>query len=727
MPTSPMKLLAFRVTNFRSVHDSGWVDADDVTALIGTNESGKTNLLAPLWKLNPAKEGDINLLADAPRKDYNSYRQMKGKPTFISARFELPEALTGDIATKTGVRAEHVRIVEISRDFDGKYAIHFPEASNSDVAASPADLSGLFKAATTEIEASSASGKADEALKKDLLTKLAEASALLPQLGDPIAADGITKLQAIVNNSVMAEAPARSAVAPRFGQVIDSLTAHAARLSKEGPNDSKEVFKLIMDSMPVFVYYSTYGNLDSEIYLPHVIADLKRQDLTGKAEARARTLRVLFDFVHLKPEEILELGKDWNDQQGKPSEVQIQALNAKKKERSVLLQSAGTELTTKFRDWWKQGVYRIRFEADGNHFRIWVSDDQRPEEIELEGRSTGLQWFLSFYLVFLVESKAAHNGAILLLDEPGHSLHPLAQRDLSAFFDSLATSNQLLYTTHSPFLVDADHLDRVRNVYVDEGGHTVASANLRAGQAAAQSKSAYAVHAALGLSVCDTLFQGCRVIVVEGPSDQLYMSAIKTNLVGGGQFKPTRELLFVPASGAKAIKTVASILGGKDEDLPTVLCDGDEAGIVLARNLKEVMYKDLPDRVLTASSFVGTPSAEVEDLVPRPLIVPILDRYLKGPVDQPFVPLEEAPLIPQAKAYAGKHGITLNEGWKVDVARLVKARLAAMPATDPALNGSQAVWLKLFSHLSGEGMLDSDGNTSKTKPQGVVASRQGVS
>ncbi len=54
-----MKLLQFRVTNFRSVADSGWIAADDVTALIGTNESGKTNLLLPLWKLHPAKDGEI--------------------------------------------------------------------------------------------------------------------------------------------------------------------------------------------------------------------------------------------------------------------------------------------------------------------------------------------------------------------------------------------------------------------------------------------------------------------------------------------------------------------------------------------------------------------------------------------------------------------------------------------------------------------------------------------
>jgi predicted ATP-dependent endonuclease of OLD family len=100
----------------------------------------------------------------------------------------------------------------------------------------------------------------------------------------------------------------------------------------------------------------------------------------------------------------------------------------------------------------EQGEHR--FEADADHFRIWVSDDQRPVEVELEGRSTGLQWFLSFYLVFLVGRRDTHAGAILLLDEPGTSLHPLAQKDLSAFFDGLSRRNQRVYTTHSPFVID---------------------------------------------------------------------------------------------------------------------------------------------------------------------------------------------------------------------------------------------------------------------------------
>jgi ABC-type branched-subunit amino acid transport system ATPase component len=76
-----MILKKFRVTEFRSVQDSGWIDVEDITALIGTNESGKTNILLPLWKLNPADEGAINLQDDLPREKYHEYRSASPMPT----------------------------------------------------------------------------------------------------------------------------------------------------------------------------------------------------------------------------------------------------------------------------------------------------------------------------------------------------------------------------------------------------------------------------------------------------------------------------------------------------------------------------------------------------------------------------------------------------------------------------------------------------------------------
>jgi predicted ATP-dependent endonuclease of OLD family len=178
----------------------------------------------------------------------------------------------------------------------------------------------------------------------------------------------------------------------------------------------------------------------------------------------------------------------------------------------------------------------------------------------LENRSTGLQWFLSFYLVFLVESTETHKDAILLLDEAGLSLHAIAQQDLSKFFESLSLTNQIIYTTHSPFLVDSDHLDRVKAVYVDAQGATKVSADLRASERnPAQSQSIYPVHAALGLSVSTILLQGCQSIIVEGTSDQFYLSAIKNYLISKGSITPKRELLFVPAGGVKGITIMVPV------------------------------------------------------------------------------------------------------------------------------------------------------------------------
>ena len=84
-------------------------------------------------------------------------------------------------------------------------------------------------------------------------------------------------------------------------------------------------------------------------------------------------------------------------------------------------------MTDRFSNWWEQRRHRFRYDFQGEYFRIWVSDDLDPSDIELDQRSMGLQYFFSFYLVFLVESEGAHENCILLLDEPGLHLHGTAQ------------------------------------------------------------------------------------------------------------------------------------------------------------------------------------------------------------------------------------------------------------------------------------------------------------
>jgi len=692
-----MKLLRFRVTNFRSVEDSGWIETDDVTAFIGTNESGKTNILLPLWKLNPAKEGEIVATADYPRKHYNDFRNLDEKPVFIEAVFDVGEELVQELATMTGSSVDEVRETTVSRCYDGTYSVGFPKAAPQRTIKRER-LGSVMSKAVEEISAMPPM-KTEEALKTEILKITAAAEAQIKTHQD-IDDQQLKVVRAFLGKISFDGTPKSSSIAPRFQRLLDEIKALEQEVSQPHPEDFSEARALVKNKLPKFVYYSNYGNLDSEIYLPYVIENIKREDIGAKEGAKARTLKVLFEFVKLKPEEILELGQELKPgpNQAKLTQPQIDQMAEQKKERSILLQSASADLTQKFRDWWKRGDYRFRFEADGNHFRIWVSDDKRPEEIELEGRSTGLQWFLSFYLVFLVERADAHADSILLLDEPGLSLHPHAQEDLSAFFDGLAKTNQLLYTSHSPFLIVADRLDRARKVYVDQNGTSKVTADLGSVEGDSEKRGAgYTVFAALGLSVAESYLVGCTAVIVEGPSDQYYLSAIKNLLIASGKLKPVRELVFPPAGGTKGVKAVVSILGGRDEKLPVVLVDSDAHGKAAAQALRSGLYASEPNLILDVQSFTKMPNSEIEDLLPTALIIAVLDRWQRG-ANTPFADkyVTGKPIVPQIEAWAQHQGIELAKpGWKVELAKQVKERLLKGGLT-PIPENTVKQWEELF-------------------------------
>ena len=672
-----MKLTRFKVTNFRSVDDSDWIEVDDVTALIGVNESGKTNLLLPLWKLNPARDGEIQQTSDFPKKMFGEIRAKPADYPFVTAEFTT-DGVTDRIARMAGVTLDVVRIVQVTRFFDGHYHVTFPEYKLETAVATQWVKEQL--SSTAEKVGRASVLRQEVNIQQPLIDGISQAAARF--FHEEMSSEELSGLCDQIE-ALLPDKPAKtSKIVPVVEQLLEVLETRIQRINTPNPGDKGDVAGIVISSIPKFVYYSNYGNLDSEIYLPHVVENLKRNDLGAKEAAKARTLRVLFSFVDLEAEEILQLGKDFhdeNDPSREPTEEEIERINEAKQTRSILLQSAGSKLTEKFREWWRQGDYRFRFEADGNHFRIWVSDVLRSTEVELENRSSGLQWFLSFYLVFLVESSDQHENATLLLDEPGLSLHPLAQRDLSAFFESLSKSNPIIYTSHSPFLVDADRLERARKVYVAENGTTKATPDLRHSEDhSTQAGAAYAVYSALNLSVAESLLLGCQPIIVEGTSDQLYLTAIKALLVSGGKITPGRELVFPPSGGAKTARTVASILTGRDENLPMVLFDADDRGKQMAKSLKDNLYADQQDRVLSVGDFVAYDNAEIEDLFPFEILAEEMDRMER----QPETRLAEIirpghPFVGQVEAWADDQSITLRKFWKVELAKRIKHQALA--------------------------------------------------
>jgi ABC-type cobalamin/Fe3+-siderophores transport system ATPase subunit len=187
-----MKLKRFRVKKFRSVRDSGWIDADDVTALIGTNESGKTNLLIPLWKLNPAKNGEIKPLADYPRREYHEIRAQKSKPVFVEAEFWVPDDIAEELVKLTGTSKKDVSIALVTREFDGTRRIGFPAAAPQRTVATT-EVKDILMKAKDEISAASSANVAEEEIKKNMVEAITSTLTSLDAAGDTLDQTGLAE------------------------------------------------------------------------------------------------------------------------------------------------------------------------------------------------------------------------------------------------------------------------------------------------------------------------------------------------------------------------------------------------------------------------------------------------------------------------------------------------------------------------------------------------------
>jgi len=317
--------------------------------------------------LNPAREGEIRPTSDYPKGYFGAVREDPGAYDFILAEFALPEKMVAKLASMTGLTSEVLDVVRVGRDYKNTTLVRFPKYLPIGEIDSK-ELMTQLVAARGEIAGMTVLQKEATTLHPALLATIDEATEGLKskEMQGPA---GVAAIVARLSASVPEATAPTSTIVPRMKRLIEEFQAITVRLDKPSPHLVEGVHKLVWDSVPRFVFYSNYGNLDSEIYLPHVVDNLKREDLGAKEAAKARTLRVLFKFVRLEPEEILELGRDFREKR-EPTDDEIVEIADKKRERTILLNSAGTELTKKFREWWKQGDYTFDFQADGDHFRI---------------------------------------------------------------------------------------------------------------------------------------------------------------------------------------------------------------------------------------------------------------------------------------------------------------------------------------------------------------------
>jgi hypothetical protein len=596
-----MRLSAFRVRNYKVIDDTGWIAVDgNVTAFVGRNESGKTAVLRALWKSRNVAAVKFDKLIDYPRERYAKER--KGSQEVTSLRFDLlpaeSESLSAQFPAELNAKP---RVATLTTYYVGE------DNTRSEVLFE-GDIENLCRIPS------------DDAKRVVQLVS----DALKPQDPDSVISNAATTALAQINdqdqlwseNTGNTLAAFEAAVSGWAGAdenrrflSADERQECAKVLAKARQGDpSAKPRQWILDNLPIFIYFDDYGQLDTRIFLP---AYLGRA--TASPDVRTRTQSALFAWSGLDPAEVLDLG---HPRAAGESEEQVQR---RKDKRRILLESASFSLTGDWIDWWTEKRHRLHFDADGEDLVLNVSDEHNQFPIPFEERSHGLQWFFSFYLVFLVESQHAHKGAILLLDEPGLHIHPSLQAKLLDLFDRISKTNQLLYSTHLPFLVDGDHLERVRTVYLagKDLKKTTVSEDLRAG---GDRDTLFPLQAAIGYSIAQTLFLGKRSLIVEGLTDYWLLKAMDNCLaVERNGVRLHEDTVIIPAGGTSKMMPLASIMlstsgvGGRSM---LILLDSDTEGGQAAKRFEHDLFSD-NSRILMLGAATGLTTATIEDLIPR--------------------------------------------------------------------------------------------------------------
>lgn len=641
-----MKLIAFRVQNYKKVQDSGWVTVRDLTAFVGKNEAGKSALFRGLSKLNPSDGEKYDGLKEFPRRRYTDEFKNQDWPV-ASAKFQLDENERQELAHIAPALVQVTHCVCTGHYSWGLTVEFDPSPSVSPLTRSEfltclEDLEGTIR----NLTAAEGKGDALSQIKSGLLQAMEHITS--QQRSRP----GDEKIPSAEVNKLI-NAIAQQSNEQWQKEILASVRQRAEEMlerakSEEQINQSKE---WVANNLPKFIYFDRYDVIDSAVHLPTFVQQLN----SNPPAPKVRTTRCLFEHVGLDIKHLASLG------QHQPGQGQNDQVRRYVDERAIHFSSASSAMTAKFQDWWEQRRHNFRYQADGDYFRIWVSDDLDPSEIELDQRSLGMQYFFSFYTVFLVEAQGAHQKAILLLDEPGLHMHGTAQAKIVKFLEKLSLENQTLYTTHSPFMIDADHLERVRIVFEAEDGTTKVSEDVWP-----RDKDAlFPLQAGLGYQLVQSLFIGKRQLIVEGLTDYWLLKCFHQVLQAKGEPALRNDVVIVPSAGVNKLLPLASMLIGHGVQV-VALVDGDAPGRREGKKLVENLFAGNTGSCLFIGDFVKDKEAELEDIFPEETYLAAVKEAFK--LDDLAFSQEEksiSGLVNKVKALFERKGYGPFEKWKV--------------------------------------------------------------
>lgn len=648
-----LTLIRVQVWKYKSIEDSTPVAlADHVTVLVGKNESGKTAFLEALHKAMPLDAIEYDYVADYPRKDLVRYRpqhESKNYQKTVELTFRIEKALADKINKEVFAGVE---IVAADTTFTRDTTI----ANTSSIG---------FQIDQSAVLAALQKALGDLEHKDEVF---AGARAL---------ADVLTKIEGLS--------------LPADSKLATFATQWRGRAIKDTSWDLVKGFiwqAYISPALPKFLYFDDYKLLEGKINLP----SLQQREAANQLTDADETAQGLLQLAGTTLQELM-------------SDEGYETAKAK-------LEAIGLNITQKVFEFWKQNQdldveFDLKSDAkdvapynNGVNLYIRIKNRRHGVTVPFGQRSKGFIWFFSFLVWFdAVQSRAATKDAlVLLLDEPGLNLHALAQADFLAYIRELSEQHQIVYTTHSPFMVDGARLEDVRVVEdrVKEG--TKITADL----AGSSDESLFPLQAALGYSIAQNLFIAKKNILIEGPADLILLQHMGALLEAGGK-QGLGDAILVPVGGLDKLATFVALLGSNKLKL-VVLHD---RAATPHQKLEDLVRQKLIERkrVLDFSMFLEPQAgeADIEDLLPADAYIAAFNQAYAKELNGVMLTAAELGaqprMIERINHWLKAKGITLLKDGGFNHYRVAQTVLPALTAT--ALNPEElAPFERLFAKVA---------------------------
>ena len=558
-----MKLTHARVTKYRSIDDSTEVPIEeDITALVGRNESGKTAFLEGLRRINPADGARLDVVVDYPRSQLAAYRRRHDqRPDVVAtARFELDPEDFAEVERRFGKGILKTRSVVVRRDYKGQLSVDLP-----------VDEAMLL---TQLVD------------KRTDLSNSARAAALSATSFDEL----VTRLEPFAPNN-------RGA----------AVLLQVAQQVRTNPLERRIWNEALASRLPRFLAFTDLDVMPSAVALADLI------DPAARHRPGVATVLALLDLAGVEPRELVPGAQSYEELRARIEDAALSVTD-----ELVAYWSHDPDIDVMI-DVAQAGPRDPGFAAGTPVLRVRVGNRRRRISLPLGERSRGFAWFFSF-LVRLCQLGEQSTPMILLLDEPGLSLHAGAQMDFLRFLEErLSPGHQVLYSTHSPYLLDPTRLDRARGVSYSSDKGTKVTADL--GQV--DEHTLLPLRAALASSLAEKITPKPPALCVREVSDLAILRIMSSELERRGKRGLDPRIKVVPMGGMAHL--IPWLLTSRQKGEGMILLHDSEpreraSPDLLMKLAKSSLARGL--KVVSLAPLTGSPGGEVghlEDLFDLPL------------------------------------------------------------------------------------------------------------